>query len=101
MLYRDNRKVVFTTHAFMRIKECQMTASEALEVFKNATEYKMSDLDKNLAKHVKNKYDGNVGIKYWRNGTLNFVGKEMLDNRSQEPIYLIITVTDTRVNIKY
>ncbi len=102
MLYKDSRKVVFTSHAFSRLRECQITIGEALGILREAEQYKLKDVDKQLADYTRRKYTPEVqqDIVYFRNGEYNFVAKKGNDNRSGEPIYLVLTITNLNINLK-
>lgn len=86
------KRIRFTNHAIERAKECQIPLKKAVWLFANATEEK-------LLKGMRQdkKYTVGKNISHWRNGTLIFVAADIIDKHSQEPMRLILTVTDQRI----
>lgn len=90
-------KIIFTNHAEERLRECQLTRSEAEHLLNEAEETK---LPKELRQDKKEKYHGNNGTLYFINGPIIFTARRAIDRWTFRPILLVITVTNQLVNIR-
>ena len=95
---KTERRLVFTNHAWERIKECQLSGRDVQQLFAES----ILEDEKNVRRYKQGKYgnDHEQGIKHYRNGTLIFTIRETIDKLKHDPINLLITVADQRFNIK-
>lgn len=85
---------MFSHHAKDRLREFRISLSTAYYDLCDATQEKAPN-----GKYKKERYNGNQGIVYLRFGPVIFTGKRILDFRTRDPIFLVITVTDQRVTL--
>lgn len=86
--------VVWSYHAKERIRESNMSLHTAYYFLCNAEKEKNP-----MVQYKRQKYHGNNGVKYLRYGSYIFTGKQVIDKRTNEPIFIIITFTDQRVTL--
>lgn len=90
-----DRYVVFSTHARERIRECQLSMSKAAWLIYTAQPEK---LPKEIKNYKKNKYSDKA--LHLRNGTLIFTLLPVKDKRTQDDIYLVLTIFDQRTDVR-
>lgn len=94
-LFGEILPVVFTFHAKERMRECQLSPRQAYQLLCDAEIMRTPHHD-----YKKKRYNGNTNVHYLQFGPYQFTGKNVRDKRSNEPIFLIITMSDQRMFIK-
>lgn len=99
MELKPSRKIKVTRHARDRIAESQLTLDEAIAMIRESQQEKsLHNRDK---KYKREKYgEDQDHVTYWRSGSCIFTLMEKLDNVTNEPIYLLITMTNQVITIR-
>lgn len=85
---------VFSRHAHDRLKECQLSPSKAAWLLYTAEK---ETLPKDLKKYNRKKYKQRS--LHYRNGSLIFTIIPAIDKRTNERIYLVLSVFDQRIGL--
>lgn len=95
-----DRSIKVTKHARDRIAESQLTVEEAIAmIWKSESEKSLNKKDK---KYKREKYGAEQErVSYWRNGPCIFTLMEKLDDITKEPIYLLITMTNQEITMRW
>ncbi len=91
-------KIIFTKHAIERLQESGLPLKGGVSLVEESQEEK---LPRDVIESKREKYNGNQGVFYRRNGTFVFVTKYIIDRFTFRPILLVLTLTDQRVTLKY
>jgi hypothetical protein len=88
-------KIVLTRHAKARLEEMGLSIDKALWMLHTAIKEKPSHPDTKQQRYGRSQ----AGVSYWSHGTTLFTVRHTPDNRTGEPIVLVITVSDKMLNI--
>lgn len=92
----EKRRIVFTKHAYTRMNECRLDPKKAWWLVGHAEPEKLV----HQGEYKREKYNGNDGVSYLRNGSIVFTVVDKADGKTGEPIRLVITLTDQRVTAR-
>lgn len=96
VLNGEELQILFTYHAKQRMAESHVSYKQGVRLLLQA------EPDKPIHgyRYKKEKYNGNYGVVYFRWGTFIFTGKRVLDKRTGDPTFLVITFTDQRLTVR-
>lgn len=92
----DIKPIRVTKHAQERMDQFKISYKKLVWLMLNS----VPDKDPHKGKWKEKKYNGNDGIRYYRNGSFIFTVKDKKDEHSGKDITLVITVTDQRIGLK-
>lgn len=91
----DIKPIRITRHAQQRMDEFKISYKKLVWLLLHSTQEK----EPHKGKWKEEKYHGNEGVKYYRNGVYVFTVRNQIDRKTGKDITLVITVTDQRVNL--
>lgn len=99
MELEPSRQIKVTRHARERIAESQLTVADAIVMIRESQQEK--SLNSKDKKYKREKYgEQQDHVTYWRFGSCIFTILEKLDDVTQEPIYLLITMTNQVITVR-
>jgi len=94
----NNRRLILTKHAFERINLYKIPIAKLIWLFWNG---EIEKLPKDIKRQKYNKYSDRDKIIHIRNGKYIMTVKQTTNNKNGEPIYLMLTVCDQEINLRY
>lgn len=94
---KQTRRLVITAHAYERAAGMNLASSEIAPLFWGSIEEKLPiDLRRRAAEKYQNHHDH---TKYYRNGTYVMVVGEVIHIKAGDPIHLLLTIYDQRLDL--